>query len=405
MNNVKEKLMTDIVAQNYGCSPLFISYYIRTLNISDEELLSALSKIPKDKQYEFSQDIADRAIYQARKEKHSLCIVVPTYKREKRIQTWLEQSARKYYQCGIDILFVDSSENPLTKDLIKKSNFENVFYEAFDDNSKTIKDTIDEKVYYCFKVIAGKYDAIWPCHDVAMPEVQNIYRIFVNAYDNNTDLIVVQPFYVPNGVHIIKEYTDIKKLILDQFGAMTSLSSVIYFSKLTNEIAQNYPVIENINDGLWLPTVIFHALANVKFKATYIELPNLFNHIPDNGASFWLKNKSVLKLYTKRWPNIVKNLPEFYNDIREDILYNGLKEVNFNTDFLAYCRATGNFSFIDILQHWCFMKKLTKRQFIPLVVFSLYPLCIAKSWIRHPGRRPKKLVKQINKLIDKFNNK
>lgn len=401
-NNSNENSISKIIANEYKCCPEYLDYYLWELKLDDQTIRDAIKNL--ENKTIFSTDLADDALYRTRKQKHSLCIVVPTYNRPSRVKVWLAESMKTYYQYGVDVLFVDSSEDDETKNIIKNSNFKNVFYETFDDNTKTIKDTIDEKVCYCFKIAAYKYDAIWPCHDVAMPDMKNIYEIFERSFYAKEDLLIVDAFYNPDSLSYLEEYNNSHKMILDLYGIMTSLSSVIYFSKLARKISDEYPVKKGINDGLWVPTVIFHAIANNDFKATYI-ITHSFNSIPDNGASFWLKNKSVLKLYAERWPNIVKNLPVEYDSIRENILYNSFKEINFNDGFLLYCRVYGNFGFIDVLKNFNLFRKMMKKQFILLFILSLLPPSFAKTYLDKPRRWNVKLVREIIRFINRLEKK
>lgn len=390
---------TQPVSLNYD---VYINYFKNTLKLTDHEFTLAMQAVlNRGQDTVFSECIAEKIVYDLRKKKHSLCIIVPTYKREKRVETWLHEKAKEYYIHGIDVLFVDSADNNHVEKIIKNYNFENIFYEKYDENSKTITDTIDEKVSYCFNIIEDKYDAIWPCHDVAMPNIDAFYEDFIAAMEENLDLLVYYPFHVNNDYYYKKSYDNSHDFILEQYGAMTSLSSVIYSKRIATLISQKYPVIRGVNDGLWLPTVIFHAIANINFCAKYIEKPNIFSYIPDNGTSFWLKNKSVMKLYTERWPNIVKHLPESYDTIREDILYNGFKKVNFNDVFLIVCRASGNFTLLEVLKNFRYLRKLMKTQFPLVLALSLFPSKVSQKYY-HKDNIMVKILKETHRFLKRI---
>lgn len=305
--------------------------------------------------------------------KHSLsmCIAIPTNNQYKRIEYWLKNKMQEIVEYNVDVIVFDNKGNSEeTKRLIEGLHCENIHYDCYDE-VPLYPSTIDEKVKFILKRTSNKYDVIWVCRDRSFPNLSEVYDLICYAYNSDNDFVVVNPHPIKNSR--TKVYNDAAKLAEYEYGEMTSLGSIVFFKKIAQNIANNFPVIENVNLGLWLPTALFQCIANMKFKATKI-YANSFSYIQYTEPSHWLKNRSAVVLYTQWLPNIIKNLPNKYDKVKNSILtFKYWSMPLWNTNLLIYLRSSGNFTVWDIIKHFNILLKQTKWNFFKLLIFSMIP--------------------------------
>ena len=173
--------------------------------------------------------------------------------------------------------------------------------------------------------------------------------------------MVLFPHVTEENVFFCETIEDRKKLLQEYFGNMTSLGSILFFLNMAINLLEKFPVKENSNVGLWIPVVIFHEIADRAFKATYI-YGNVFTIVPYIETSFWLKNKSAMRMWTERWPKIVESLPDVYENIKNDVLCFANWTLNpFDFGLLLHSKASGDLNLSQLLKNWMKLKSISVR--------------------------------------------
>ena len=390
------------VSAKYNCNPGYVTFYTEKLGLSSEEIEGAIKELDADERIIYSQKNADRALYRSRKKYCSLCIVVPTHHRPECVRLWLETKAEKYYQYGVDILFVGGKDDFETEKIIDKFGFENVFCDKYVENT-LYPDTLDEKIYYSMSVAAKKYDAIWLCRDRSLPNIELVYKSIIKSYEKKNDFMVLFPHVTEENVFFCETIEDRKKLLQEYFGNMTSLGSILFFLNMAINLLEKFPVKENSNVGLWIPDVIFHEIADRAFKATYINA-NVFTIVPYIETSFWLKNKSAMRMWTERWPKIVESLPDVYENIKNDVLCFANWTLNpFDFGLLLHSKASGDFTFSEVLKNRKILKKISGTRFRDIVFVSLMTENFAKAYLADKKIPRVRFIRFIKReIVDRF---
>ena len=375
------------ISAKYNANPDFARYYKKS-GVSDEIIEKCIKAIPKEERIIFSETTALNTLYKIRKETYKFCIIVPTCNRINAVRYWLDNKAKEFFEYGIDLIFLDSSDNDDTKNIIEKYKFQNVFYEKY-DNKQIYPNDLDEKFVYSLKSTSDKYNIIWPCRDRSFPVIKNVYKNIIKAFENKKDFIVVYPHQTEEAKVIEKNYDSCIELAYKMFGEMTSLGSIIYSSGFAKRLVYNQPVKRGINLGLWGPVSVFHEIVN-GFSAFYIKT-EAFEYMP-YSASFWMKNKSAFNLWVKSWPLMVENLPDEYNSIKYDILtFKNWTLSPFNPTLLLYYRLYGDFIPFDVLKNRRIINKMLKGRFYRMFFISLFPNFVIKSALENKNKTIKKI--------------
>ena len=389
------------ISAKYNCNPNFANYFSNELNVSSDEIEQSINELSTNERIIFDKIKADNVLYKIRKRDFSLCIVIPTYKRKDIVRVWLESKAEIYYKYGIDLFFIGGKDDYEIEKFINKYNYKNVFFKIYNEEQQFL-DTIDEKVYFSIKYVMDSYDAIWPCRDRSIPDIEKNYNYIKKSYKSKDDFFVLFPFSI-SSTYVLKKYTNSKELVLKHFGDMTSLGSVIYFHNFCNNLINNYPVSENINVGLWQPVALCHAIADKNINVSYL-LGNNFTYIPYEESSFWLKNNSFMDLWTKKWPNIISNLPEYYDSIKEDMYKFTNWHLNpFDMFLLMHLKKNNCLSFVDVIKNRNILKKITNKHFKDVIFASILPCKFANDYLTNRKKALIRFIRFIKRdIIDKI---
>lgn len=395
------------ISAKYNANPAFANYYEKK-GVRCKIIEKCIKSMEPEKRVIFSDKLALDTLYEARKSSCKFCIAVPTNNRSNVVKHWIENVAEELYEYGVDLIFFDSSVDDDAKCIVEKCGLKNVFYEKY-DAKQIYPNDLDEKVSYCLKAAAEKYDIIWPCRDRSLPLISNIYEQVIDFYNKREDFIIVYPHYKNKEDFKLEFYNNPKTIAYKYFGEMTSLGSIIYTSQFAKRLHANQQVQKNVNLGLWGPVSIFHEISNSPFAARYIET-NAFDYLSYEDSSFWMKNKSAFNLWTNYWPSIVDNLPEVYNPIKNDILtFKNWHLPAFDKMLLLHYRSCGDFKPFDILKKYKILNKISKGHFYEIFLTSLIPAFLAKKAIKYKHKIIRKLcflpAKIGNIIYAVFNDK
>ena len=386
------------ISAKYNANPDFARYYKKS-GVSDEIIEKCIKAIPKEERIIFSETTALNTLYKIRKETYKFCIIVPTCNRINAVRYWLDNKAKEFFEYGIDLIFLDSSDNDDTKNIIEKYKFQNVFYEKY-DNKQIYPNDLDEKFVYSLKSTSDKYNIIWPCRDRSFPVIKNVYKNIIKAFENKKDFIVVYPHQTEETKVIEKNYDSCIELAYKMFGEMTSLGSIIYSSGFAKRLVYNQPVKRGINLGLWGPVSVFHEIVN-GFSAFYIKT-EAFEYMP-YSASFWMKNKSAFNLWVKSWPLMVENLPDEYNSIKYDILtFKNWNASPIDILSLLNYRLYNDFNFFNVIKKHSVLETITQGHFYRVLLISLMPKYLVKKILKKKHKLLKKILIMPLKFADSF---
>ncbi len=358
------------ITAKYNCNPSYADYLSNTLHVDDRLVEEVIQQLSPDDKIIFSAKAADDILYKLRKAKCSTCIVIPTRNRVRFIKNWLDK-AQLFYTYGTDIWFVDSSDNQDTENLVKNCPYKNVFYARFDDSKRQFKDTLDEKVYYALSLVADKYDWSWPCRDRTFIHIDKMYTQLFEAKKEKFDLITIYYLPIKKNEVTTYDYTDRNQYLLEQFGNMMTLGSMVFCSRFLKQLLTE-KVQGKINVGLWIPVAIFHCIANKKFKAKFIKEVNVLQDFPYDAPSFWFKD--MFSLWTKRYPAMIENLPACYTAEKEKLLtFTNFPIHPFCWFCLLISRAAGAFTFKQIFKNRKILKKMSLSGYFKMLFISLIP--------------------------------
>ena len=124
-----------------------------------------------------------------------------------------------------------------------------------------------------------------------------------------------------------------------------------------------------------------------------------FNYIPYVGSSFWIKNGSSSKLWLNKWPQIVKDLPQEYDSIRDRLLnFENWAIPPFEKFMTMPAKMAGSYSFREFLKYRKDIKRFSKS-----VQFNLFCLCmVPPSMVRYYCVHESSLVMRLLVRIVKF---
>ena len=388
----------------YNCNPNY-ARYIKKLGIDDyaEEILAYL---PIEDKVIFSAERVDKAIYDIRKKEIGLAIVVPTCNRIEVVKHWIHVLGKDAYRLGCDIVFYDGSDERHKSDFktfLRKESLPNI---RIVDSSEKVQGVLCNKIYAA-SIMALKLDEyryIWMIRDRSIPNLSTIWHHIESIAKNKNDFAVVYPHFIETKFYGNSLYTDCRKLLKDWCGEMTSLGSIIFSREILEELVSDYPV-DSTNYGLWLPMALFHCIAYRPFQA-YFFSDGTFNFLPYSG-SFWIKNSTLLWLFAERWNEMIDELPEVYNDVKECVRqFEGWGIPPFSKALVMAARAAHDVSLKNIVKYRSELKRCAPQRIPMLICMSMIPANVVayyldnrNSLLIRAARPAVHLLKRVSKIV------
>ena len=381
------------------CNPLYADYFIQR-EMEEEEIRYVLNKLEPEKLLCFDEQKIGHILYELRKEKRSLAIVVPTCNRPQEINYWIQTIGKNLFYLGYDLIFYDSSSGDNIKlidfyiEQSKLPNIKRMYYAG------VVNGVLCNKVYDAAKEIAPEYDYIWIVRDRSVPNLSVVMPFFEKAYREKADFVVIYPHYLEPRFYGENIYTDCSELLRDFCGEMTSLGSIMFTKQTMMALVEKYPVDEHANYGLWLPIALFQYIGECDFKGYYFGNAS-FTYLPYNG-SFWIKKSTLSWLFVKRWNEMIDLLPDSYNDVREEVRrFEGWALPPFNIGLLKQGRASGDLGILFLIKNWKDLKRCAGKHITKIVLLSFVPSILLKYYETHKNRFGGKLIYWLYKNIVK----
>lgn len=241
---------------------------------------------------------------------NKLCICIPTYNRENKMQMVLQKEIDFLYQKGIDVHIFDSSETEKTRKLIAEyGSYKNLYYHAVDHNIGS-----NEKVFYIYQEFAKKYKYIWIIHDHTVFSEKALCYLLEQLDDSISYYFLQMQFHT----FAWEDVTDLEQLLYEtawlsgRFGTVILNSTLFlenvnweYFRcKYLNKKMKNYSHI-----GFY-----FERASQIKnFKARIIRFPrDMFFDISNHQKIGWYHD--LIRICLECWGEVILNLPECYTN-------------------------------------------------------------------------------------------
>lgn len=369
-----------MVCAKYNCNPL---YFQKLLEYCvNDELDDVMQELSKYEQHSFSEDLLERTLYEVRKKKTSLAIIVPSANRPEIIKFWIDKNAKTFYCYGVDLIFYDSSDKDNAKHirkLVEECTYSNVKYVYYDG---IVDDVICDKVYSASAEFCQQYDYVWITRDRSVVNIEPIISDLRYGYKEKMDFMVVYPHYLPEGWYDRQEYTDCAKLFRKLCGEMTSLGSIIFSGSVLKILVDDYPVDEEKNRGLWLVMPLFQYIGEHNFRALYFA-GQAFTALP-YSSSYWIKKQTLLPLFSKRWNRMLDLLPDSYKGVKEEVRnFEGWSIPPFGISMLMNGRASGDFSPIKVWKYRNELKRCAQKSLPQIWGISFIPAFFVRYYLGH----------------------
>ena len=376
------------ITAKYNCNPNFASYYEKK-NIPTSVIKNCISLMSPEERIIFNEEFAENILRKVQKNiwQKMLGVIILTANRPEAIDGNLAQTAKDYYDSGVDVIIYDSSNDDATKEVVSRYNskYPNIKYDTWDGEYDGV--SIDNKVIDAYAKYSQLYEYVWVTREGTPINIKEALPKIKDKLLNKYDLIVLDHESRDYKKHGNKDYTDCKLLFKEQAHQMTVLGSTIINSKHIPKIIELVPLDKEKNYGIWQPIAFLTYFAAQRFAAQIFAL-----WLPNNKAktsSHW--HKRTLWQWGERWYKSIMALPSIYDEYKPEILKFELIDCKpFSVPFLLNVRKMGGLTFAKIKKYKKYIKHVCNT---PLWQFYLIA-CI-----------PRFLAVPVRKIIEKRNRK
>lgn len=306
-----------------------------------------------------------------------ICVLIPTYNREKCIEDILKKSVAWINAFDVDYYICDTSDNDKTEIVVKKymnsygSHLEYIRINDYQDK------TTDLKVAKCLTLLQESYEYIHLCGDGLVLIIPDYYKLLCYAAEKKYDIIHFNKS-LPND---IKTYNSGKEFAFDTgwyatyYGATTISSNLIKkadYTKLLNDYR---------NTGFLYWYGMLSAIASDNEKIV------VFNKFPLENNPFKPTNSSYqpgkfINFWVVSWNRIIDALPDYYNTIKPKLK----KDIGIHLDLysrqnLYKLKLSKNLKWKQVKENKALFSSVTDVPFSRIARISLTPRIIIQSII------------------------
>lgn len=327
----------------------------------------------------------------------ALCI--PTYNRPEVIEELLVRYHKTMANIGYDLFIYDSSENEDTQRIVEKYSQINdhVFYKGMSSDIHSNK-----KVFEIYKepFLKKEYRYIWVCSD-SVRLSDDAYRYIYDELEETYDYVVPNPR--DEGRLETKTYTDYTKAFYD-FGWHTQL----YGSVIVNTQTVLTNVEWNKYEEKWLTEdcinyshvgFYFERMAELRSeKIRHLSLnPDDYSSSPLRKHSGW-RNDTFL-IICEIWPNVIKTLPECYNNQKRHVIRMGCEKSGIIGDrYLMDLKREGIYNPKIVMKYWSRWSEITN-----ISRWMLLKLSLMRVKVKHTEPDPK--LENMRRELIEFSKK
>ncbi len=298
--------------------------------------------------------------------KYKLAISIPTYERPDCISELVDYMIDEAEKLNIGIYVFDGSEhNDDTQNACKKYERYNCF------NYIRHKGTV--AVRHCEAIYKPDCEYLWITRDRTILKTE-YWPMLLNLFQEQYDLYMIGDNPIEDHVKI---YTNPKKLLTDFcfnltfFGSSIVKKSFLKNISYTNEdFLTNFPMVYKIFSS---------ACETPNFKALYLpfRLSKSYLHIHEELRAEHLIGKNFLETWAKNWSNFIDNLPEYYNDVKQEMKLYTCRDLRLWSFFgyLNLCRRS-NIKLKDIFEYKKYIKQVTNIPWFIIVILAAMPSII-----------------------------
>ena len=330
--------------------------------------------------------------------KKKIAVCIPTYKRPRVVEDFLNTCSAYYLDSGIDIYYYDSSPDNYTEEIIKQYNRENIFYIRVPQEMPS-----NIKVYQIYKGygLKKKYDFIWVCGDAiqyAKTAIDNLLKHLDMKYD------IIQMDSRDYGGIGNKEYTDYNIYLRDCAWELTLYGSAILncHTMFDGVDWKYYKDIYNKKNLINFSHVIFYFTRICKldtFRAYHISVDNKY------FKSSYYKRKSgwyndAFFILCESWVDAIESLPECYIYKEEAIMKHGQYVMLKNAEDIAILKEPGIYNYKIYKKYQDRLRKVCPVNNKILKRLAILPMWVINIYF---GKKSKKYM--INKLCKFCKNK
>lgn len=387
------------LSAKYNCNPAFARYFSLSLNLPSGEIEEIFASLQPDEKVVYSELTALELFrrYRRAKWEKKLAVIVPTANRSESIHYLLEKNSKPYSNFGIDLIIYDSSSDDKTELITKKymrykgSTTKYFRYDGIFDGV-----SLDQKIIAGYQQFIEKYEYIWFCRDGCLINIWGMNADLYQVLSRQQDVVIVYD-YAQNEFCLphIETYDDCCEVLQKHCCHMTILGSNIVSSDFIKKVIEYEPIDEIKNYGMWQPLAFFqywatHTLCVISYVGRIFD-PNIHG----SQKSFWNKNGTALRLWGKRWYEMITSLPGCYDVVKNEVIQPGMADFTpFAPWQLVIMRATGSLTFRTFKQNQQYLESTANVELWRFKLCCLLPRTFCRYLTNHPDSIIKKSCKK-----------
>lgn len=301
-----------------------------------------------------------------------LAFIIPTYNRSRNIAYYLNAQMPAFVERCIDVIIFDSSESNETKQVVQTYKYEHpehahyLFYDYYHGNKSDLR-ALDRKVYNACKKYVDTYEYLWLCGDGPLFQIEKLWDELSTAMQEKADCIAFHSILSKSfNAHY---YESCKLFLKDYCWVLTLLGSAVFSSKNLKIMVDHYPVITGSDFWYWLPLAFFHMKAGKRIHAVVVSDKQPYVMNPYRTEPYWKQNGDVFWQWAKIWPEAIHQLPEYYDDIKDEVTKAPEKNMKlFSIKGLLGLKATNRLTVDSINTYKDYLNQVTNT---PILVFYL----------------------------------
>ncbi|MEE1517483.1 MAG: glycosyltransferase [Lachnospiraceae bacterium] len=292
----------------------------------------------------------------------SVAICIPTYNsRSQLAETVLSYSIDTYKKYGIDVYYVDSSEDNSIKKVVddyRSRGYENVKYIAAVSGQNKLA------LYYTGSGLDKEYDYIWAVKDRVFFDEQTLIKV-LDAMEEGYDAILlgVLPENV-KGEAKTRVYDKPEEFYHD-WGFMATSIDVTILKRKSMLNGLTYNDVEKCNPAFTHFQLLFQGLA-VGDKRVKVLVGNdvVARNIQGTSSGYYSK---VFGIWKDNWISVNKNLPNIYDAYKQEVIKHAanLPWIFGTVGMLMQYKKNGAFekdSLDNILTNWELVSDIPKEK-------------------------------------------
>lgn len=403
IDQASQEQLSDFLCSEFPWAKSYVYYYVYVIYAIRGSIIPVLQSISETDKNDFTPKKAYEYLRKYEMKQLSFATIIPTCNRPDAIQFILDYAAVLYRRLGIDLIVYDSSDDDRTQEVVKRmQNFGywNVKYKRY--NGIFDGFSLDHKIISAYQTFCDEYEYLWICRDGLVPVVDEMREKLLYYTRRKVDCIIIDTKSRTGGVEIEREYkpSDYNDLLIEQATRLQTLGMLIFSRSFIKRIIDSEPITDK-NYSLWQMAVPFHAFAKSDTKIVFFTR-NVF--APNYKASinhFWSRADKALEQWAYRWYNVIANLPDEYNDVKEQCMMVYTVDFHpFTFKTVMEMRAFGGLTYGMVKKYAFYLQKVTKTPLSYFYFVSLMPRFFAKSILKIQRKHPFFLEK-IKRMVIK----